>query len=30
MYMSIYVDDIIIACSDDASIIMVKQLIAKE
>ncbi len=30
MYMSIYVDDIIIACSDEASIIAAKQLIAKE
>ena len=30
MYMSIYVDDIIIACSDEASIIAVKQLIAQE
>ena len=29
MYVSIYVDDIIIACSDEASIIVVKQLIAK-
>jgi hypothetical protein len=30
MYMFIYVDDIIIACSDEASIIAVKQLIAQE
>jgi hypothetical protein len=30
IYMSIYVDDIIIVCSDEASIIAVKQLIVQE
>jgi hypothetical protein len=30
MYMSIYFDDIIIACSDEEFIIAVKQLIVKE